>query len=80
MIDLEMGWRDLLFANRSVEPEVVARYLPDALSIDTYDGRAWLSVVALRNVGLRPRGAPKSMGYDLPELNLRTYVTAPGHE
>lgn len=80
MVDFEMGWRNLLFANWSVEPEVVARYLPDALSVDTYDGRAWLSVVAFRNVGLRPRGVPKSAGYDLPELNLRTYVTAPGHE
>ena len=80
MIGVEMGWRQLLFANWPVEPEVVERGLPEGLEVDTYDGKAWLSVVPFTNVAVRPRGLPDSIGVDLPELNLRTYVTVPGED
>lgn len=78
-IGLEMGWRHLLFANWPADPATVAAHLPDALTIDTHDGTAWLSVVPFRNVNLRPRGTPSPIGFDLPEPNLRTYVTHEGN-
>ena len=78
MVPLAMGWRHLLFANYSVPPATVDAHLPDALTVDTFDGDAWLSVVPFTNVDVRPRGLPASMGLDLPELNLRTYVTCDG--
>ncbi len=80
MFGVEMGWRQLLFANWPVEPEVAERGLPEGLNVDTYDGQAWLSVVPFINVDVRPRGLPASVGVDLPELNLRTYVTVPGED
>ena len=73
-----MSWRALLFANWPVDPDVVAAHLPDALPVDTYDGEAWLSVVPFTNAAVRPRGVPASLGVDLPELNLRTYVRVDG--
>ncbi|WP_240137437.1 YqjF family protein [Salinigranum salinum] len=78
MLSLSMGWRHLLFANYPVGPDVVDAHLPDALAVDTFDGDAWLSVVPFTNVDVRPRGLPASLGVDLPELNLRTYVTHDG--
>ena len=39
---LSMRWRDLLFAHWRVDPETVAPKLPDELSLDTYDGDAYL--------------------------------------
>ncbi|WP_201741154.1 YqjF family protein [Salinigranum halophilum] len=78
MVPLAMGWRHLLFANYPVPPETVAAHLPDALTVDTFDGDAWLSVVPFTNVDVRPKGLPASVGVDLPELNLRTYVTCGG--
>ena len=78
MIPLAMGWRQLLFANYPVRPDVVDAHLPDALTVDTFDGDAWLSVVPFTNVDVRPSGFPASLGIDLPELNLRTYVTCDG--
>lgn len=74
-LPVDMGWRHVLFANWPVDPDVVAAHLPDSLSVDTDDGRAWLSVVPFTNVAVRPAGLPAWMGFDLPELNLRTYVT-----
>ncbi len=78
MVPLAMGWRHLLFANYPVPPATVDAHLPDALAVDTFDGDAWLSVVPFTNVDVRPRGLPAAVGVDLPELNLRTYVTCDG--
>lgn len=75
VVSLTMDWRELLFASWPADPETVAAHLPDALGVDTHDGDAWLSVVPFRNAVVRPRGLPAQVGMDLPELNLRTYVT-----
>jgi hypothetical protein len=76
---IEMRWRDVLFENWPVDPAEVAARLPDALDVDTFRGDAWLSVVPFVNDAVRPRGLPASLGLELPELNLRTYVTCDGH-
>ena len=73
---LSMTWRDLLFAHWPVDPETVARRLPDAVSVDTYDGDAYLGVVPFVMDDIRPRGVP--VGLQFGELNLRTYVTVDG--
>ena len=78
VVPLAMDWQDLLFANWPVDPDVVDAHLPDALDVDTHDGSAWLSVVPFTNAAVRPRGLPAQLGVDLPELNLRTYVTCEG--
>ena len=77
-LPVAMGWRHLLFASWPLEPELIAAHLPEPLSVDTVDGRAWLSVVPFVNVDVRPRGAPAAVGFTLPELNLRTYVRRDG--
>jgi len=72
---LHMGWRHVLFVNWPVDPAVVEPQLPAGLEVDTYDGRAWLSVVPFTNVDVRPAWLPSGLGTLLPEINLRTYVT-----
>ena len=72
---LHMGWRHVLFANWPVDPSVVGPHVPGSLTLDTHDGRAWLSVVPFTNVDVRPAWLPDGTGIGLPELNLRTYVT-----
>ena len=61
--------------------EVQAK-LPRGLRVDTFDGWAWLGVVPFlmdrvrfRTVGQISAGVPSATAF--PELNLRTYVTAP---
>ena len=72
---LEMTWRDGLFAHWAVDPVVVAETLPERLSVATYDGDAYLGVVAFVMDDVRPRGLPRGLSF--PELNLRTYVEGP---
>lgn len=73
-VPLHMGWRHVLFGNWWIEPAIVQRRLPPALTVDTFDGRAWLSAVPFTNVDVRPWTLPSGWGLRLPELNLRTYV------
>lgn len=80
VMSLHTGWRHVLFANWPVDPAVVDPHVPDALTVDAYDGRAWLSVIPFTNVDVRPTWAPEGLGLPLPELNLRTYVTHDGRD
>ncbi|WP_336133330.1 YqjF family protein [Natronomonas amylolytica] len=73
---LSMRWRDLLFAHWSVAPATIAAKLPDEVSVDTYEGDAYLGVVPFVMDDIRVRGAPLGLGFG--ELNLRTYVTVDG--
>jgi uncharacterized protein len=76
---LGMGWRDLLFMHWPVEADVLRPLVPPVLSLDTFDGSAWLGVVPFGMTGVRPRFLPAVPRLsNFPEINLRTYVTAEG--
>jgi hypothetical protein len=70
---LSMRWRDGLFAHWPTDPSVVDARLPAGVDVATYDGDAWLGIVAFVMEDIRPRGSP--VGRTFPEVNLRTYVT-----
>ena len=78
VVSLYMEWRHVLFANWPVDTDLVEPHLPKRLTLDTYDGQAWLSVVPFTNVDVRPRVLPAGTGLPLPEVNLRTYVVHDG--
>jgi uncharacterized protein YqjF (DUF2071 family) len=68
-------WHDLLFAHWRIEPEVIQALLPRAVTVDTFDGSAWLAVVPFAMADVRLRGCPPIPGLsDFLELNVRTYV------
>lgn len=72
-----MSWRDLLFMHWPVRVDALRPLVPPSLSIDTFDGSAWLGVVPFDMVGVRPHFVPAIPGLShFPEINLRTYVTA----
>ena len=76
---LGMGWRDLLFMHWPVEVDALRSLVPPALSIDTFEGSAWIGVVPFDMTGVRPHFLPAVQGVsNFPEINLRTYVTAEG--
>lgn len=68
-------WNDLLFAHWPLPPGDLAHLLPEDLTIDTFDGSAWVGVVPFWIDQVRMRGLPRIPGASrFPELNLRTYV------
>ena len=70
------AWEDVLFVHWPVPAEALRPLVPAGLELDTFEGRAWIGVVALRIVGSRARGGPRAPAF--PELNVRTYATAGG--
>lgn len=67
-----------LFAHWPFEPERLRPHVPDPLELDTYDGRAWVTLVpfVLADAGLR--FSPSFARLTFPELNVRTYVRFDG--
>lgn len=68
-------WRDLLFLHWEYPAEAIQARLPEGLTVDTFEGRAYLGVVPFFMRNIRPRFLPAVPGIsDFLELNLRTYV------
>ena len=69
-------WHDLLFAHWRVPDSALRALVPAGLTVDTYDGDAWLGLTPFRMGGVRFRGTLPVPGLSsFPELNVRTYVT-----
>lgn len=67
-----------MFLHWAWSAEAVQRTLPPGLTVDTYDGKAWLGVVPFFMRGVRPVGLPAIPALsDFLELNVRTYVIDP---
>jgi uncharacterized protein YqjF (DUF2071 family) len=67
--------QDVCFLSWEVPDYAIAAILPDGLEADTYEGKCYISAVALRAEGMHFRGLPPLPGAgSYVELNLRTYV------
>jgi uncharacterized protein YqjF (DUF2071 family) len=68
-------WSDLLFVHWRLPADVVAAGVPRQLSVDTWEGDAWVGLVLFQMSGVRPWWAcPVPWLSSFPETNLRTYV------
>lgn len=68
-------WEDLLFLHWKWDAASLQRTLPRGLTVDTFNGDAWLGVVPFFMRSIRPAMLPPVpwLSYFL-ELNVRTYV------
>lgn len=73
-----MRWHDLCFLHWRVPAEALRPLVPTALTIDEFEGSAWLGIIPFTMTGVRQRclpGLPATSAFH--ELNVRTYVTGP---
>lgn len=76
---MENSWDDLLFAHWPINPEFISSQLPSELTLDTWDGQAYIGVVPFKMKGIKLRTLPSiPTATDFLELNVRTYVTYKG--
>ncbi|HYP52649.1 MAG TPA: DUF2071 domain-containing protein, partial [Pyrinomonadaceae bacterium] len=76
---MRQNWGKLLFMHWPVAERVLRPLLPERLTVDTFDGGAWLSVVPFTMWGIRPSFTPPLPGLSaMHELNVRTYVHLDG--
>lgn len=72
-------WCDLLFAHWRVPAPVLRPHVPPGLTLQEFDGSAWLGVVPFRMEGVTLRNVPPVPFLSaFPELNVRTYVDRDG--
>ncbi len=75
---LYQDWTGLTFLHWEVDGRELAGKLPDGVSLDLWDGKAYLGVVPFTMQNIRPRGLPCVPGLsNFHETNVRAYVTGP---
>ena len=74
-------WRQILFLHWAVPVEMLQARLPAPLVVDTFEGRAYVGLIALSMPDVRLRWLPSMPALTrLHALNLRTYVHRDGRE
>lgn len=74
-------WRWLTFLHWRFEADAIRRLVPAPLTLDTYDGAAWVGLTPFLLTSLRPPRAPSLPWISqFPETNVRTYVRGPDGE
>ncbi len=72
------GWKNLTYVHWAYDPDIIQRRLPVGLRADTFEGQAWVGLVAFQMEGIRiPRTPPVPYFGTFPETNIRTYVRGP---
>ena len=76
---MHQSWEKLLFLHWEVPVDLLRHLIPAPLEIDTFEGKAWLTITPLHIYDARPAFVP-SIPYLswLHELNVRTYVYLDG--
>ena len=72
---MKQAWRNLAFLHWRMPVDVVQRTLPPGLTVDTFDGAAYIGLVPFYMRRIRPRFLPPVPGLSwFLEVNVRTYV------
>ena len=74
-------WNDVILFHWQVPFEILRKYVPKALTLDSFDGHCYVSLVAFTMQKIRPRGLPPvKFISDFNEVNVRTYVINAGRQ
>ena len=72
---MHQRWESLLFLHWCYEPAQIQETLPAGLTVDTFQGEAYLGIVPFFMRNVRPRVVPSLPWFSsFQELNVRTYV------
>lgn len=68
--------RDMLFAHWPIKPEYLRPHVPDVLTLDTFEGDAWVGILPHYAAEIKMRSFGGRISF--PRLNFRTYVRRNG--
>jgi len=76
---MRQQWHHLLFLHWEVPPQELQALLPKELTVDTFEGKAYVGLVPFTVTGVRPPFLPPLPGVsNFHEINVRTYVHRDG--
>ena len=69
-------WNKAIFLHWKVDSDELRKFVPEEMSIDVFEGQAWVSLVAFSMEKIRPRNLPHfSPVSNFIEINVRTYAS-----
>jgi uncharacterized protein YqjF (DUF2071 family) len=72
---LSAEWRDLVMLNYEVDPALLSQYVPPGTSLDSFQGKTYVSLVGFRFCRTKLLGRfPIPFHANFDEVNLRFYV------
>lgn len=72
---MHQSWKELLFLHWKIDPALIQATLPKGLTVDTFEGEAYIGIVPFYMCNIRPRFLPTVPGIsNFLEMNVRTYV------
>jgi hypothetical protein len=72
---ISQSWNDVLFVHFAMAPSALRPLVPETLTLELYDGAAWLTIAPFCTSHLRPSGIPPlPMLSFFPQVNMRTCV------
>jgi uncharacterized protein len=76
---MRQSWDKVLFLHWQISQDAIRHLMPESLAIDTFDGKAYLTVTPLTIWDMAIKGLPTVpyLGW-MHELNVRTYVHRDG--
>jgi uncharacterized protein len=78
---MHQDWHHLLFLHWEIPPEQLQRLVPPELTIDTFEGKAYVGLVPFTLTGVRPiLTPPLPWVSSFHEVNVRTYVHLRGRD
>jgi uncharacterized protein len=77
---LNASWENLIMANYAVDPSVLIPFLPRGVSLDTFNGQCYVSLVGFMFNDTRIFKVPVPYLGSFEEINLRFYVKRESEE
>ncbi len=74
---MRMRWSGISFLHWPYDVDVVQQLLPDGLTVEPYDGKAWVGLIPFTMTVAPPVGPAIPWLSHFPEANVRTYVHGP---
>ena len=71
---LKAKWENIIMANYQIEPELLLPFLPKGVSLDLYQGKAYVSLVGFMFKNTKLFNVPIPFFGSFEEINLRFYV------
>lgn len=71
---LKAKWENIIMANYQVDPQLLLPFLPKGVSLDLYNGKAYVSLVGFMFKNTKLFNVPIPFFGSFEEINLRFYV------